>query len=857
VNSGQLRWPKGEKVGEGTALDTSRAGRRIIERPRLTRLLSESESRVMLLVAPAGYGKTTLAREWLRERKHTWYQATQSSSDVAGLALGLAEAGGTVLPDIGARLRGRLKTVGDAAAEAESLATDLAGDFARWPSDIRLVVDDYHLLAENAAAETFFDAFARATSIPLLITSRTRPAWVSAKNLLYGEVSELGRNVLAMTHEEAAEALARTHEEIPGLVALAEGWPAVIGLAALVPYPLQESTSEVPETLHEYFAEELYHSLDEDSRWSVVALSVASNINDAIGRALFGTAAPRVIEEAYVGGFLTKTARAYEIHPLVRQFLRVKSSDFDPARMRQAAEAVGNAYADERRWDEAATVAIEFELIELQVRILTEALDAILAEGRLATLERWLGVTRRMAPASPIVRMADIEVDFRTGDWVAAAGKASQLARTISREEPLASRVYLRAGQMAHLDDRQHEALELLTAAKTQARSPQDLRNALWSRFLTLCDLEERDEAEAALSEVEDLVPLTSDDLLRASQGRLQFAIRWGPLVETLESVAGSVELVEQSTDPLVRTGFLQSYGSALGLVARYEESSRIADWQLQEADRYRLEWVVPHGLEMRAIAQTGTHHYEAALKSLTRARRLASEQGNIHTQVNGVALTARVHLCRGAPERAVEVLSHRDPRFTSPGMEGDFSATYALSLACCGRVTEARAFMSKSESVSSHLDAHALRDFTRLIAAHLENDDTASFLAQALETSRLSGNYDAFVCAYRAFPPLLDGLPGCNIDDIKVFTDLICSLDPKLGEKIGLRPQRRPTRWGAILTPREHEIFDLIKQGLTNREIARKLWISESTVKVHVHHVLEKMNVRSRTELAALELDG
>ncbi|MDF2751497.1 MAG: hypothetical protein K0T00_2673, partial [Gaiellaceae bacterium] len=39
--------------------------RRIIERPRLTRLLDESPARIKMLVAPAGYGKTTLARQWL------------------------------------------------------------------------------------------------------------------------------------------------------------------------------------------------------------------------------------------------------------------------------------------------------------------------------------------------------------------------------------------------------------------------------------------------------------------------------------------------------------------------------------------------------------------------------------------------------------------------------------------------------------------------------------------------------------------------------------------------------------------------------------------------------------------------
>src|SRR5262249_44950792 len=151
-------------------------------------------------------------REWLRDREHVWYQATPASSDVAALALGLAQAASHVRPRVGEQLRGRLLTVGDAAAEAVSLANDLATDFVDWPVDTRLVVADYHLLTENAAAEEFFSAFASTTSVPLLIAGRTRPAWVTARSLLYGEAMELGRNVLAMTHGEAAEALSRTDE---------------------------------------------------------------------------------------------------------------------------------------------------------------------------------------------------------------------------------------------------------------------------------------------------------------------------------------------------------------------------------------------------------------------------------------------------------------------------------------------------------------------------------------------------------------------------------------------------------------------------------------------------------------------
>ena len=57
-------------------------------------------------------------------------------------------------------------------------------------------------------------------------------------------------------------------------------------------------------------------------------------------------------------------------------------------------------------------------------------------------------------------------------------------------------------------------------------------------------------------------------------------------------------------------------------------------------------------------------------------------------------------------------------------------------------------------------------------------------------------------------------------------------------------------------LSPRERDVYELIVQGRSNKEIARSLFISESTTKVHVRHIYEKLGVHTRTELARTSLD-
>jgi DNA-binding NarL/FixJ family response regulator len=77
------------------------------------------------------------------------------------------------------------------------------------------------------------------------------------------------------------------------------------------------------------------------------------------------------------------------------------------------------------------------------------------------------------------------------------------------------------------------------------------------------------------------------------------------------------------------------------------------------------------------------------------------------------------------------------------------------------------------------------------------------------------------------------------------------------LFRRVASMAARVPQESGFNLTGREQEIAELLARGLSNKEIARRLQIELATVKNHVHHILEKLNVRRRSEAAIRLLGG
>ena len=847
---------KAQAFGESPRSD------RLIQRPRLMSLLNETQSRYIVLVAPAGYGKTILARQWLSgpERNAVWFRAGPASTDVAALALGLAHAAEEVLEGAGTRLHEHLRTSNSPNSEVLRIADILVDDLAPWPKDVWMIIDDYQYLAHEPHAEQLIDAVVARGTVPLVVTSRIRPSWVSAKRLLYGEVAEFGRNILAMTHEEAARAVPPKTDPgvLAGLVALAEGWPAVIGLASLIQSPKLVAGDEIPQALHSYFAEELYQELGAELQWNLVQLSLAATVDIELAQLLFGSNGQLVLEEAFDRGFLNRDGDNYDLHPLLRQFLRSKMAGAD-ARIRAATvETIAYAALEKSAWDEVFTLASEFRVGELLDALLGRALDDLLSKGRLATLERWLEEAHKLIPSAEVVALAEVELAFRKGRRPEAEDKARHLAIRLPRHHPLASRALFRAAQVAQLDDRPSEALELLGEARVRSTTSADLRRVLWSRFITLSDLEEPRQAADALKEFERLAPESVEDKIRLSHGPIHLAVRWGGIRQALDRHRSALELLDRTTDPVARSGFLQSYGTALNLAARYSDAYALADRQIADAKRFGLDWVGTHGLAMKALAQIGLRDFQGAQAALRTAWQLAEGADDLHAQVNAQALLARIPLAQGAPGKALELLDMGGSRSVGPGMEGEVRSMRALALACEGAIDEAEAEIEASESLTTHLEARGLRAFAKALTADRRDDDEGCHkqLELALSDAQTSGNADSFVVAYRLAPKLLNTIAGTDIVLNDFLLSPLATYDSRLAEKAGLSQTGPSMRPATLLTDREEEVLELLRQGMSNREIAAALWIAQSTAKVHVRHIFEKLGVRSRTEAALFRVE-
>lgn len=823
----------------------------IIERPRLTRLLDEATAPVMMLIAPAGYGKTTLARQWLTTREHIWYQGSSASSDVAALALGIAEAVEPIRPGAGRRLREWLPTSREPEDEVHVIVALLEDDLADWPADIWFVIDDYHLLASAASEDLVLKLFLE-KSRRVFLTSRRQPAWSSAREVLYGNYFELGQSSLAMTVDEANGVLASTdNEAAEGLVAIANGWPAVIGLAAMTPAPV-DIENEFPETLHDYLAEELFSSLPPSSQSALCRLALLPSIGRNVTQELLGQSSDHVLGDAASAGMLSSHgSRDQRFHPLLHVFLRKRLLDLPTSDVASAVTEATRTLIASGAWNDAFSLIERFTRADLLDELLSAALTSLTTQGRLATLRRWVEFGSDNMFESPYLDLVDGELAFRTGNFDRAEMLAKSAAMALPPQEPLRSAGYFRAGQSRDFMDDPLAALRHFQDARESALTVSDTQNALWGEFVVAIGLEQANAMEL-LEAFSALGAHDHDTTVRQASGGLILAIRDGGLSEAVSQATSATEIVDRAKDPLIRSVFLYSFATAHSFLADYEIALESVDRALEQTRAFDLEFAMPHMLICQATAHIGLREFRGADRTISRIEDWVKAKHDPFLLEKARALRCRLLLVEGSPRLALDGLAVDAPPPALPSLHAEISALRAAACAACGEPEAALEQIERAQKLSAWLWPQQLLAWTRVICASMLGDEVTDQARRTYLKTRDSGAFDVLVLAYRLHPPILETLARATDLRHEIAGILLRANDQRRAQALGLamgRHQRRTS--STALTTREREVYELLAQGRSNREIGSALFISEPTAKKHVSHILQKLGVRTRTEAA------
>jgi ATP/maltotriose-dependent transcriptional regulator MalT len=829
----------------------------IIERPRLLSLLGEDGgARVTLLAAPAGYGKTTLARQWSERQTGpvAWYRTTRASGDVALLAVQLDELLASVAPVVP---REPLEVSAIAAVNPSPLPLGRAivRRFEHLTQDVLLVVDEWEA-AGTEEAEELLAMLVQRLDVRFLVTTRTRPAWFTSRLEMYGEGREIGVDELAMTAEEAAQVLAGS-EAVAGrarMLRTADGWPAVLGLAAMSGEVDLTSSSLLSDTLYEFLATELLAVAAPETQDALMLLAAASITDVEVARTVLGASADSVIEDAQARGLVAvRDRKSLSLHPLLRALLNRRFEAAD-AETRKALLSRCRRLFDLQRWDETLSIAEVARDAAFVTDAIEAALDDLLTTGRTSSLQRWIGAARAAGAEGGIIDYAESEALLRANELERAMALAMQATGSLAGD--LASRAHIVAAWAAHLTNRDDLAEQQAESAVALAQAQASRERAVALLFTAAVELESpylRDRLEqykrTARSGIEQSMTIAAAGLSLA-----EFE---GGLVPAIDEARRALSLAEEGVDPLTHTALLRMYIYGLILTCRYDESLEHIERQMRIAESYGLEFPVGYAQLARARALTGMRRFGAAERTLSKLEGRMQELPDMFFLSHLPVERARLYLSLGEPQRALDVLALTPLERLSRAHRGELLALRALVHAAAGhsQSEQALTLAKQARTMSRGQETMAVSSLAEaVVALDAGQTATAAFRIQAVIDSRI---WDPVVVAVRS-TPTLGAFIAEQGDEWPSWLQrlLSASSDASLACNLGLSVPRTGRR-RADLTPRENEVHELLAQGLTNEQIAKQLYLSVSTVKVHVKHIYEKLGVQSRPEAArALRAD-
>jgi len=533
----------------------------------------------------------------------------------------------------------------------------------------------------------------------------------------------------------------------------------------------------------------------------------------------------------------------FTFHPLLRDFLQHKLRSDDPL---LAAEIGSRLIARSRtqgNYDEAFELAIAVGNRRTAVDIIAEASEHWLSVGHLETVERWLAASESDIGAHPGASLARAEVLLRRHRLGEAGNIARELLTRLTPSDPLASRAWQIAGFAAYHQSDSRQALLCYQRAASTAQTQKARLEALWGAILAITELEQ--DASALVEELESLAEGNLSMRIRTAHARLLQLLCLGDRRAAWAHARDCHAALSATDDAVAASSFLAHVAELHSWRARYAEALRCASRCEELCSTLRFSSGLSAAEFHKGIALMGLRRLNEAKLSLDRLRTAAEHAGDSYFASLAQVLAALMRISEGDIGGALKESRTFEP--PTRYYRGYVSALASLAFAATGDVDRATHAVEEARMSTGETVIRALCDVAELIAschAGSFTSDSATPLVTCLWERDL---LQPLMIGYRIHPPLIRHLSThaqCRriIQEVLTLTN-----DLHLLHDVQRTRSRTIITGGPSLTGRELEVLRLLCNGLTNREIAEALYIAPSTAKVHVRHILRKLNARSR----------
>ncbi|MFJ4348357.1 LuxR C-terminal-related transcriptional regulator [Pseudomonas sp. NPDC089401] len=865
-----------------------------VPRARLCqRLQAGLDGRLLLVNAPAGFGKSSLAMEFCEALpghwRSLWLGLSRRDADPGRFLERLLEGLQQYCPALGGQAMGLLKMRQRHQPFAyEEWIDGLLDELALYlhaDTPLLLVLDDYHL-AQGAVLDRCLQFFLNhlPAGLVLLVTSRQRPDWHLARLRLQRQLVELNEQELRLTADESLAVIGRQPTGLRGqaldnLIQRSDGWVAGLRFWQLAASECGDQHA-LPQALHggeglirDYLLEEVFDILPRDVQAFLYDTACqerfCAELCDALRERQDSAAILRYLQAHQV--FLVpldEHGHWYRYHHLFSDLLRSRQASEPPARLHLRA---CRWFQAQGLLDEAVEQALRAGHLDVAadlVQSLSE--EQLLAEQNVGMLLRW----KMDLPDSLLISTPRLIVLYSWALGLACQlDAAEELASYLSRFLPAPSATAQKSMLAQWL---------ALSGVIARGRGDRERTLAYCGEALQSLPSKRYGQRLVCLSTLSNLA-IADADFWRArgwNREALELAQRVGnPLFEALAhydrarvlhargEVLRALDEVRQGLQRLQGLSAQRLYAVRARLTL-YEGYLLVA--RLQPAQgRARLRAGLGEARACRDISVLIGHcviasldgregQYAEAFAELAEAERLMHiwDVPPIFYLAMITLVKCELWLAQGRTDLAESWLLRLGQTYAGeqPAAAPEFHPLLplhiALQQALLERVQGRReAAVARLRHLAERgqasgglmLSVHALCQWIALALAEGGEAQAAELLPKALEAAR-GGVLQPFQQLLDLHPLWLReqllAQPACPVQ-----VDLLARLPEPVAPSSGT---------GEALSGRELAVLELIALGCSNQQISERLFISLHTVKTHASHINSKLGVERRTQAVA-----